>query len=127
MNLVKEITRGRHRGRLKGDADLALTDFTSEYIQEGMFCDALKLIRMIESPALRAVSLSELAAQYAWLNRTPDDGESYLIRYISSRLIFVKRPRQNGDCSYFMPPRGMNVVKRRDSTSANAFTHHMER
>jgi len=127
LKLAKEITRGRHRGRLKKDADLTLTAFTSDYIQNGMFGEAMKVIRMIKSPALRAVGISELAAQYVWLNRIPTDEEKYQIRYISSKLIFVKRPTQNGDCSYFMPPRGMNVVPRPDSTPANAFTHHMER
>jgi tetratricopeptide (TPR) repeat protein len=127
MNLANEITKGRHRGRLKEDADPTLTQFTSDYIQNGMFSEAMEVIRMIESPALRAVAISELAAQYEWLNRTPTDEEQYQIRYISSKLMFVKRPRQNGNCSYFMPPQGLAVVKRPDSTPANAFTHHMER
>jgi len=126
-DIAKEITRGRHQGRLRNNPDLVLTGFASAYIQNGLFCKSLLMLRRIDASSLRAVGLSELSAQYAWFNRVPTQEESYQIRHIASKLVFVHRPRQNGDCHYFFPPRGINMVKRPDSTPANALTHHMER
>ncbi len=99
-----------------------MLDIASLYIQSDHYIDALRVLRMINAPDLRAVGLSELAAQYSRRQKKPTDQEMLHIRHVAKKIIYVVRPKCGRYKSHLRPSRTVHVIQRPDEEVRNAAT-----
>jgi len=69
-----------------------LAVISGRYVAMERYCDALKVIRWMDDPGLRAIALAELEAQYLKTDHSPSYVEMELIRHIAKPIMMVERP-----------------------------------